>query len=71
MRAASATECGQPRSAPLWLNSQRSAVYGAAADSSATEPSVMSRTAPSSAPERVTRHTSAKDGSSQTGPARR
>jgi hypothetical protein len=60
---------GQPTSAPLWLNSQWSAPKGEQADALGSVPALASRTAASSAPLRVTRVRSAKDGSAQIGPA--
>src|ERR1035437_1708725 len=62
---------GQPLSAPLWLNSQRSAAYGAAAVSPASVSEVASRTAASTARLLVTLARSANVGSDQIGLARR
>ncbi|CAM5393465.1 hypothetical protein SHIRM173S_12735 [Streptomyces hirsutus] len=62
---------GQPRTAPLWLNSQAPAANGAAAASPSAPARVASRTAASSAGVRTTRARSANDGSPQIGPAPR
>lgn len=65
------SERGQSATAPLWLNSQVPAAYGAAAASASAPARVASRTAASSARLRTTRARSAKDRSAQMGPARR
>lgn len=69
--ASPAALSGQPRTAPLWLNSQGPAAKGAAAASPSAPASVASRTAASSASLRTTLARSAKFRSPQTGAARR
>ena len=49
--ARSATDDGQPRTTPLWLNSHRSHANGAEAVSTTGMPTVAERTAASTAPE--------------------
>jgi hypothetical protein len=71
-RAASgATECGQPRTTPLWLNSQRPSAKGAAAVSVTGIPAVADRTAASTPPDRVPAATAANEASDQIGCALR
>ena len=69
--ASPAAAAGQPSSTPLWLNSQRPDAYGATAAMPGSVPVVAQRTAASTAPDDVTRATSAKDSSPQIGTPRR
>ena len=69
--ACAAAESGQPSSRPLWLNSHWSEANGAAACSPTAVPGVASRTAASTAADRVTRARSGSDGSPQIGCPRR
>ena len=69
--ASPATEAGQPRITPLWLNRKRPSANGAAASAVTGMPTVADRTATSAAGADVTRARSANAASDQSGPALR
>ena len=69
--ASAATDDGQPRTTPLWLNRKRPSANGAAAAAVTGMPTVAERTAASTAAEVVARARSANTASDQSGAALR